>query len=67
MQKFVTIYVDGDQVYKQKLHKQPMDSPNRVVEHLQAYLDEGWRIEALQAFGDHAAGWFGAVLEKKSD
>lgn len=65
MQKFVTIYVDGYLPYKQKLHKEPIDSPNRVAEHLQVYLEEGWEIETLQAFGDHEAGFFGVVLEKK--
>lgn len=66
MQKFVTIYVDGYTPFKQKLHKEPMDSPSRVVEHLQTYLEEEWEVVTLQAFGDHEAGFFGVVLEKRS-
>jgi hypothetical protein len=68
MQKFVTIYLDVFRAArKEKLYKHPLNSPNRVIEHLGEYLDEGWRIKKVQAFGYENGGWFGVVLEKHSE
>ena len=70
MQKFVTIYVDNMAYAKGKvLFGSFADKHGLVEEHLQSYLNDGWRIQSISGFGGNsesisARGWFGVVLEK---
>jgi hypothetical protein len=70
MQKFVTIYLDS-QVYMggQWLKVTHADRHGCVEEHLQQYLQEGWRVTSVYGIGGadggvNARGWFAVVLEK---
>jgi hypothetical protein len=69
-QKLVTIYLDNSAYAKGKMLVGSFaDKHGLVEEHLQSYLDEGWRITSISGFGGHsdaltARGWFAVVLEK---
>ena len=69
-QKLVTIYLDNMAYAKGKtLFASFADKHGLVEEHLQAYLDEGWRVGSISGFGGNsdgtsARGWFAVVLEK---
>jgi hypothetical protein len=69
-QKFVTIYLDNMAYGKAKMIVGSFaDKHGLVEEHLQAYLDDGWRIGSVSGFGGNsesisARGWFAVVLEK---
>lgn len=45
------------------------DKHGLVEEHLQSYLDDGWRVASVSGFGGNSdsvtvRGWFAIVLEK---
>jgi hypothetical protein len=68
-QKLVTIYLDNMAYAKGKAVGSFADKHGLVEEHLQAYLDDGWRIGSVSGFGGNsgpisARGWFVVVLEK---
>ena len=69
-QKLVTVYVDNMAYGKGKLLVGSFaDKHGFVEEHLQSYLDDGWRITSVSGFGGNsdsvsARGWFAVVLEK---
>ena len=69
-QKLVTIYLDNSAYGKAKvLVASYADKHDLVEEHLQTYLDDGWRIGSISGFGGNsdsitARGWFAVVLEK---
>ena len=69
-QKLVTIYLDNAAYGKGKvLIGSFADKHGLVEEHLQNYLDDGWRIGRVSGFGGSAEsvftrGWFAVVLEK---
>ena len=69
-QKFVTIYLENMAYAKGKMLVGSLaDKHGLVEEHLQTYLDEGWRITSVSGFGGNAEalasrGWFAVVLEK---
>jgi hypothetical protein len=69
-QKLVTIYLDNGAYGKAKvLVGSYADKHGLVEEHLQSYLDDGWRIGSISGFGGNsdsitARGWFAVVLEK---
>lgn len=70
MQKLVTIYLN-DIVYNEgKVMVRPHpEKHGSVEEHLQNYLDEGWRVSAITGIGgvgeSMASGWLAVVLEKQ--
>jgi hypothetical protein len=69
-QKLVTIYLDNMAYAQGKvLMSSFSDRHGLVEEHLQAYMDDGWRIGSIAGFGGSAdsiaaRGWFAVVLEK---
>ena len=69
-QKLVTIYLENSAYGKGKmLVGSYADKHGLVEEHLQPYLDDGWRIVSISGFGGNAdaiaaRGWFAVVLEK---
>jgi hypothetical protein len=69
-QKLITIYLDNIAYAKGKLMVGSFADKHRLIEeHLSEYLDQGWRIAQLQAFGggsDSLAvrGWIIALLER---
>jgi hypothetical protein len=68
-QKLVTVYLDNMAYAKGRSVGSFADQHGLVEEHLQAYLDEGWRIASVSGFGGNsdpvlARGWFAIVLEK---
>jgi hypothetical protein len=69
-QKFVTIYLENMAYAKGKMLVGSLaDKHGLVEEHLQTYLEEGWRINSVSGFGGNAdavasRGWFAVVLEK---
>jgi len=69
-QKLVTIYLENSAYGKGKtLFASFADKHGFVEEHLQSYLDDGWRIGSISGFGGNAEaiaarGWFAVVLEK---
>ena len=69
-QKLVTVYVDNMAYGKGKLLVGSFaDKHGFVEEHLQSYLDDGWRIASVSGFGGNsdsvsARGWFAVVLDK---
>ena len=69
-QKLVTVYLDNMAYAKGKtIFASFADKHGLVEEHLQTYLDEGWRIGSITGFGGNsdgasARGWFAVVLEK---
>ncbi len=69
-QKLVTVYVDNMAYGKGKLLVGSFAEKHGFVEeHLQSYLDDGWRIASVSGFGGNsdsvsARGWFAVVLEK---
>jgi hypothetical protein len=69
-QKLVTIYLDNMAYAKPKMIVGSFaDKHGLVEEHLQTYLDDGWRIGSVSGFGGNsesisARGWFAVVLEK---
>jgi hypothetical protein len=69
-QKLVTIYVDNSAYIGGKmLIGSFADKHGLVEEHLQSYLNDGWRIGSVSGFGGNSdslsvRGWFGVVLEK---
>jgi hypothetical protein len=69
-QKLVTVYLDNMAYTKGKMIVGSFaDKHGLVEEHLQTYLDEGWRIGSVSGFGGNsesisARGWFAVVLEK---
>ena len=70
MQKLVTIYLDNMAYGKGKLIVGSFaDKHGLVEEHLQPYLDEGWKIHEITGFGGSSEniatrGWLVVVLEK---
>lgn len=70
MQKLLTIYVDNMAYAKGKMLVGSFaDKHGTVEEHLQSYLNDGWRIKTISGFGGNsdgisARGWFAVVLEK---
>lgn len=69
-QKFVTVYLDNGAYGKGKvLVGSYADKHGPVEEHLQPYLDDGWRIASVTGFGGNseslgARGWFAVVMER---
>jgi hypothetical protein len=69
-QKFVTLYLDNAAYAKGKMLVGSFaDQHGRVEEHLQSYLDDGWRIGSVSGLGGSSEaltvrGWFAVVLEK---
>ena len=69
-QKLVTIYLDNSAYAKGKMIVGSFgDKHGLIEEHLQNYLDDGWRIGSVSGFGGHSdgitsSGWFAVVLEK---
>ena len=69
-QKLVTVYLDNMAYAKGKvLVSSFSDRHGLVEEHLQTYMDDGWRIGSIAGFGGSAEsvaarGWFAVVLEK---
>ena len=70
-QKLVTIYLDNMAYAKGKtiFGSSLADKHGLVEEHLQAFLDEGWRIASVSGFGGSSDGtsarsWLAVVLEK---
>lgn len=69
-QKLVTIYLDNMAYAKSKMLVGSFaDKHGLVEEHLQSYLDDGWRIGSVSGLGGSAdavaaRGWFAVVLEK---
>jgi len=69
-QKFVTVYLDNMAYGKGKmLVGWFADKHGLVEEHLQSYLNDGWRVASVTGFGGSAEavavrGWFAVVLEK---
>jgi len=69
-QKLVTIYLESMAYAKDtKLFGSLADKHGLVEEHLQSYLDDGWRIVSVSGFGGssdgtYARSWLGVVLEK---
>jgi len=69
-QKLVTVYLDNTAYAKGKMLVGSFaDKHGQVEEHLQSYLDDGWRIGSISGFGGNsesisARGWFAVVLEK---
>ena len=69
-QKLVTIYLDNMVYGKGKMIVGSFaDKHGLVEEHLQSYLDDGWRVSSISGFGGNsdgvsARGWFAVVLEK---
>lgn len=69
-QKLVTVYVDNMAYGKGKLLVGSFAEKHGFVEeHLQSYLDDGWRIVSVSGFGGNsdsvsARGWFAVVLEQ---
>lgn len=70
MQKLLTIYVDNMAYAKGKMLVGSFaDKHGTVEEHLESYLNDGWRIKTISGFGGNsdgisARGWFAVVLEK---
>ncbi len=69
MQKLVTIYLDNHAYMGDKWIKMShADKHGFTEEHLQAELQDGWRIVSLFGFGGavelNAHGWLAVVLEK---
>ena len=69
-QKLITIYVDNSAYAGGKMLVGSFgDQHGKVEEHLQSYLDDGWRIGSISGFGGNSEslsvrGWFAVVLEK---
>ena len=69
-QKLVTIYLENMAYKKDKaLFASLADKHGLVEEHLQSFLDDGWRIGSISGFGGStegiaARGWVEVVLEK---
>jgi len=69
-QKFVTIYLDNMAYSKGKFVVGTLAEKHGLVEeHLQTYLEDGWRIGSITGFGGSSDsipthGWFAVVLEK---
>ncbi len=69
-QKLVTIYLENMAYAKGKtLFTSLADKHGLVEEHLQSYLDDGWRIGSISGFGGNseaiaARGWVVVFLEK---
>lgn len=69
-QKLVTIYLENMAYAKGKVLVVSLaDKHGLVEEHLQSYLDDGWRIGSIAGFGGNAEtlavrGWLAVVLEK---
>lgn len=68
-QKLVTIYVDNTAYAGGKVLVGSFADKHGVVEeHLDTYLQQGWRIAAIHGFGGNSdalavRGWFAVVLE----
>ena len=69
-QKLVTIYLDNSAYAQGKMIVGSFaDKHGLIEEHLQSYLDDGWRIGSVSGFGGNsdsiaARGWLAVVLEK---
>jgi len=70
-QKLVTVYLDNSAYTKGKMLVGSFaEFHGRVEEHLQSYLDDGWRIQSVTGFGGNSEGlivrgWLAVALEKK--
>lgn len=68
-QKLVTIYVDNMAYASGKMLVGSFaDKHGTIEEHLETYLQQGWRIAAIHGFGGNSdalavRGWFAVVLE----
>jgi hypothetical protein len=68
-QKLVTIYVDNMAYANGKMLVGSFADKHGIVEeHLETYLQQGWRITAIHGFGGNSdamavRGWFAVVLE----
>ena len=68
-QKLVIIYVDNTAYANGKMLVGSFADKHGVVEeHLETYLQQGWRIAAIHGFGGNSdalavRGWFAVVLE----
>lgn len=68
-QKLVTIYVDNMAYASGKMLVGSFADKHGIVEeHLETYLQQGWRIAAIHGFGGNSdalavRGWFAVVLE----
>lgn len=70
MQKLLTIYLDTMVYLGDKwIAGSHADKHGSVQEHLQEYLQDGWRVVSMTALGGandnlNARGWIAVVLEK---
>jgi hypothetical protein len=69
MQKLLTIYLDAHSYMDDKWIKgSHRDKHGFVQEHLQDYLNDGWKVKSLHGFGGadgiNSRGWFAVVIEK---
>ena len=69
MQKLVTVYLDNSAYSKGKMIIKLDDKHGLVEEHLQSFLEDGWRIITIHGFGGSSEnasvrGWITVVLEK---
>ena len=68
-QKLVTIYVDNMAYASGKMLVGSFaDKHGTIEEHLETYLQQGWRIASIHGFGGNSdalavRGWFAVVLE----
>ncbi len=68
-QKLLTIYVDNMAYASGKMLVGSFADKHGIVEeHLETYLQQGWRIAAIHGFGGNSdalavRGWFAVVLE----
>ena len=69
-QKLVTVYLDNSAYAQGKMLVGSFgDKHGLVEEHLQSYLDEGWRVASVSGFGGNSdsitvRGWLAVILEK---
>ena len=69
-QKLITIYLDTGGYKRDKMLVGSYgDLHGQVEEHLQTYLDDGWRIHSVTGLGGSsegisARGWLAVVLQK---
>jgi hypothetical protein len=69
-QKLVTIYLDNSAYAKGRMLVGSFaDKHGLIEEHLQSYLDDGWRIMSVSGLGGGSEaltvrGWFAVMLEK---
>jgi hypothetical protein len=68
VQKFVTVYLDNAAYGRPKVTGCYADRHGLVEEHLQGFLDDGWRVASFHGMGGASSpacqGWVAVLLEK---